>query len=481
MIVQVVLAPFVPHPPFGHLLPEGEGFRLRHIRPMTHLLPLHADTDLLALHRLAPQRYPLLLESTAAGQQGRWDMLLMADGGQLRLDADGRVRREDGALVEGDFLAALDREWQVLRLPRDADTNDVPFRGGWALLLDYELAAQVEPVLSLPMRDDGLPQALALRCPAAVLRDRGTGHCFAVLEDSRSELLDQLHRDLHDVAALLPLPEWQPPVQIDEDSDARFTDGVVRVIDYLRAGDVFQVNLSRRWQARFAHALDPAALYARLRQANPAPFAGLFNAAGRAVVSSSPERLVSVCGDVVQTRPIAGTRPRFEGDDDAARISELVGHPKERAEHVMLIDLERNDLGRIAAPGSVEVDELMTVESYAHVHHIVSNVRARLRSEVTPGQVIAATFPGGTITGCPKVRCMQIIAELEQAARGAYTGAFGWLNRDGDMDLNILIRTAEVQGEIASFRTGAGIVADSDPYKELDETRAKARGLLRAL
>jgi Anthranilate/para-aminobenzoate synthases component I len=179
--------------------------------------------------------------------------------------------------------------------------------------------------------------------------------------------------------------------------------------------------------------------------------------------------------------PIAGTRPRFAGDDDAARIRELVGHPKERAEHVMLIDLERNDLGRICAPGSVLVDELMTVESYAHVHHIVSNVRGVLREGTTPGQVIAATFPGGTITGCPKVRCMQIIAELEQQARGAYTGAFGWLNRDGDMDLNILIRTAEVAGDTARFRTGAGIVVDSVPERELDETRAKARGLLRAM
>ncbi|WP_017161685.1 chorismate-binding protein, partial [Xanthomonas phaseoli] len=189
----------------------------------------------------------------------------------------------------------------------------------------------------------------------------------------------------------------------------------------------------------------------------------------------------SVQGDVVQTRPIAGTRARFAGDDDAARIRELVGHPKERAEHVMLIDLERNDLGRLCAPGTVEVDELMCVESYAHVHHIVSNVRGRLRAGVTPGEVIAAVFPGGTITGCPKVRCMQVIAELEQTARGAYTGALGWLNRDGDMDLNILIRTAEVAGRQVRFRTGAGIVVDSDPRRELDETRAKARGVLRAI
>jgi anthranilate synthase component 1 len=151
----------------------------------------------------------------------------------------------------------------------------------------------------------------------------------------------------------------------------------------------------------------------------------------------------------------------------------------------MLIDLERNDLGRVCAAGSVEVDELMTVESYAHVHHIVSNVRGHLRPGTTPGEVIRAVFPGGTITGCPKVRCMEIIAELEGEGRGAYTGALGWLNRDGDLDLNILIRSAELErgdaGDVLRFRTGAGIVADSVPRRELEETRAKARGMLRAL
>jgi anthranilate synthase component 1 len=148
----------------------------------------------------------------------------------------------------------------------------------------------------------------------------------------------------------------------------------------------------------------------------------------------------------------------------------------------MLIDLERNDLGRLCEAGTVRVDEFMVVESYAHVHHIVSNVRGRLREDATPGAVIRAVFPGGTITGCPKVRCMQIIAELEHSGRGAYTGAFGWLNRDGDLDLNILIRSAEIEGDdTLRFRTGAGIVIDSDPQRELDETRAKARGMLRAL
>jgi anthranilate synthase component 1 len=185
---------------------------------------------------------------------------------------------------------------------------------------------------------------------------------------------------------------------------------------------------------------------------------------------------------IASTRPIAGTRPRSnDGGADSSLSEELLAHPKEIAEHVMLIDLERNDLGRICEAGSVRVDEMMVLESYAHVHHIVSNVTGRLRHGVTPGQAIAAVFPGGTITGCPKVRCMEIIGELEAAPRGAYTGSIGYLNRDGGMDLNILIRTMVKQGETLVFRAGAGIVADSDARAELDETRAKAKGMLRAL
>ena len=259
-------------------------------------------------------------------------------------------------------------------------------------------------------------------------------------------------------ATLSPLPEWRAPSSIIED-DTRTLHSTASnaCIEHLAAGDVFQVNLSRGWRARFDAPLPPAQLHARLRTANPAPFAGLFAGARTGpIVSSSPERLVSIRGDAVETRPIAGTRPRLPGDDEAARIRELVGHPKERAEHVMLIDLERNDLGRVCTPGSVEVDELMTVESYAHVHHIVSNVRGRLREDATPGDVIRAVFPGGTITGCPKVRCMQIIAALEGQGRGAYTGAFGWLNRDGDLDLNILIRSAELEGDDAALPHGRG-------------------------
>ena len=442
---------------------------------------LDARLDLLDLHRRDPRRYPVLLESSAHGtRHGRWDLLLVASGERIERDHEGTVRDGQGAIRGGRFLEVLDTEWARARAPRSDAA--LPFCGGWALFLGYELAADVEPVLRLPRARGGVPTAVALRCPAAVLRDRTSGTCVVVGEAGHAELVDAVVRDAEaaSVAPCMPA-SWTAPVTVEEDALDAFVGGVGRVLDYLRAGDVFQVNLSRGWRTEFAAGVDPADLFARLRIANPAPFAGIFAGDGWAVVSASPERLVSVHGDAVETRPIAGTRPRMPGDDDAGRIRELVGHPKERAEHVMLIDLERNDLGRVCRPGSVEVDELMSVESYAHVHHIVSNVRGRLRDGVTPGEVIRAVFPGGTITGCPKVRCMQIIAELEGVGRGAYTGAMGWLGGDGDMDLNILIRSAEVQGREVRFRTGAGVVADSDPLRELDETRAKARGMLRAL
>ncbi|MGD9888314.1 MAG: chorismate-binding protein [Halothiobacillaceae bacterium] len=273
-----------------------------------------------------------------------------------------------------------------------------------------------------------------------------------------------------------------PAFELNEDDADAFLCGVERIREYIFAGDIFQANLSRAWRGRFASAPEPAALFRQLAHNNPGPFAALCHIDGQAIVSSSPERLVLSRHGVIETRPIAGTRRRgADADEDAALKAELIIHPKERAEHIMLLDLERNDLGRVAKPGTVQVDECMVIESYRHVHHIVSNVRAELRHEVTPGQVLAALFPGGTITGCPKVRCMQILAELEDVPREAYTGTLGYLNRDGSMDSNILIRTLKLNGADFVLRAGAGIVADSVAADELLETRAKARGLLRAL
>jgi anthranilate synthase component 1 len=261
-----------------------------------------------------------------------------------------------------------------------------------------------------------------------------------------------------------------------------FLAGVRAALEAIGRGDVYQANLSRPWRAALAPGATPVDLYRALRKSNPAPFAGIAHLGDFSVLSSSPERLLRIEAGVASTRPIAGTRPRgADADADASLARELRLNQKERAEHVMLVDLERNDLGRICRPGSVRVDEFMTIESYATVHHIVSNVRGELRPEVTPGQAIAAVFPGGTITGCPKVGCMQLLADFEREPRDAYTGSMGYLGRDGSLDLNILIRTLVVQGADIEFRTGAGIVADSEPGAELAETRAKAAGMLRAL
>jgi anthranilate synthase component I len=444
--------------------------------------------DLLPLAAADPQRYPGLLESAAQGPHARYDILFAFPRDALTLHRDGRVRDGQGADHGTRFLEALDAAWQSEcpaaardRVPGPSPLSPaLPFTGGWLLYLSYELGAEVEPRLRLPAAPDAaMPVALALRCPAAIVVDRIDRHTHLVVEQGADMLLDALQSDLE--AAATPVHAPLPPITIDDDAPRRFLEGVDAVQEYLRAGDVFQVNLSREWRARFAGRASPAQVFASLRRANPAPFAGLLRWRDWAIVSSSPERLVEVRGDRVSTRPIAGTRPRAGGDDDAARLRELIGHPKERAEHVMLIDLERNDLGRVCVPGSVVVDELMTLESYAHVHHIVSNVSGNLRAGTSPGSVIRAVFPGGTITGCPKVRTMEIIAELEGAGRGAYTGSLGYLDRAGDLDLNILIRTLTMCEGALRFRAGAGIVTDSVASQELEETRAKARGLLRAV
>ena len=253
-------------------------------------------------------------------------LLLATDGTGLRLGADGITSTLDGQSLDADFLDALDAEWRALRVPREEPRW--PFRGGWALQLNYELATQVEPVLALPCGPQEVPVALALRCPAAILRDRLSGDCVVLAEAGCAQLLATITEDIAASRSQPAMDAWREPVEILEDDPQRFLAGVERILQYLAAGDVFQVNLSRSWQARFDRRVEPSALYSRLRIANPAPFAGLFAAGDWAVASSSPERLVSIRGDVVETRPIAGTRPRFDGDDDAERMRELVGTPR---------------------------------------------------------------------------------------------------------------------------------------------------------
>lgn len=440
-------------------------------------LPVIADTParLLELHARHPERYPALLDSAATGGPlGRFSVLMAAPGARLTLSRDGKI---EGPGAGGRFCERLNSWWRDER--GSAPPEPWPFASGWFLYLGYELAAEVEPTLRLPSSPFGLV-ALAWRMQAALVHDHWQGHSVVFVEAGGEEAAAALAADFEQTnptAVSSAVPSGQAVV---EDEPALYLEACRRVLEHIAAGDVYQANLARSWRMPMPPGFKTSDIYRRLRAANPGAFAGAAALPGFAILSSSPERLVRVRGRQIDTRPIAGTRPRL-ASGDAAAIAELTGNPKERAEHIMLIDLERNDLGRLCEAGSVNVDEFMVVESYAHVHHIVSNVSGRLRADVEPGDVIRALFPGGTITGCPKVRCMQLIGDLESVGRGAYTGAMGYLGRDGSLDLNILIRTMTVhEGEI-ELRAGAGIVADSDPLRELEETRAKARGLLRAL
>ena len=441
-----------------------------------HSCSIESPHDLPDIAVALAERYPYLLDSSAPGPLGQYSLLLRSSGEQLCLRADN----SDSNPVQADeFLSRLDDWYQQEKRSQD-NSNDWPFRGGWFLYLGYELTAGIEPVVNFPGARDGFPIAFASRCPAAVYACPSQPGVLSLVAET-AELLSEMRDELSGLGAARE-PDIPQLKELQADPPHEFKQAVSRIHEYILDGDVFQVNLSRGWQGEFDGAIDHMALYRSLCSSNPAPFAGLVRWQDYTLMSSSPERLVHVSGNKVQSRPIAGTRPRGmdrQSDEDLTR--ELLAHPKERAEHIMLIDLERNDLGRVCETGSVEVDELMVVETYKHVHHIVSNVRGELRAGMTPGEVIRAVFPGGTITGCPKVRCMEIIAELEQEPREAYTGSMGYINRDGSMDLNILIRSMLVSGSTVQLRAGAGIVADSVPEAELGETRAKARGLLRAL
>ncbi len=426
--------------------------------------------DYAPLYQLAcaePDLCPALLESSAgAAAQSRYDILLADPAGTITPEQLGSRSAFFDAL---DACAAKDC----------APVTDLPFVGGWMVYLGYEMASGVEPGLDLPSADDGLPSALALRCRSAIIHDRQRATLDVIAENADEGRVARLLALLEALGNVSAEPVAYPAIRWREDEPGSYLDAVARAREYILAGDVFQANLARAWHGTLLEDTSPGTVYTALRAANPAPFSALMHWQGAALICSSPERLLALRDGRASVRPIAGTRRRRFGRD--AEISEqLITHPKERAEHVMLIDLVRNDLGRVCRPGSIEVDELMVVESYAHVHHIVSNVRGRLHDGVGPGAALKAVFPGGTITGCPKVRCMQIIAELESVGRGAYTGSIGYLSRCGTMDTNIIIRSLTQAGRDLTLRTGAGIVADSNPESELAETRHKAHGVLRA-
>lgn len=446
----------------------------------TQISELNNVPDLLALHAANPERYPHLLSSAAIGSNAQFDILFAFPGESICLDRSGLYPTTNHDLKSDPFFQALSRQWQDCSTDVKNNTG-LPFTGGWFVYLSYEMAAEIEPALSLPFDTSGLPIALATRFQTAVIVDHKKNTAFVVSEsDVDQQAVYQMIAE--DIATSPAVHVKEISASFDEEAADVHLKNLAKIHQYIVDGDIFQANLSRLWQAHLQQNITDSELFLSLQLNNPSPFACLSTLPGGSVISSSPERLVSIKNKRVDTRPIAGTRPRsHEEDKDRLLSDELISHPKERAEHIMLLDLERNDLGRVCKPGSIKVDELMGIESYQHVHHIVSNVTGEKRDDVTPVDVIKAVFPGGTITGCPKVRCMEILAELEQTGRGAYTGSIGYINCNGDVDFNILIRTLVKTGQQVSFRAGGGIVFDSNPEHELAETRAKAKGMIKAL
>ena len=377
---------------------------------------------------------------------------------------------------------------------KNADTNgtphgapaDIPFQGGWLGWLGYDAAWEIERLPRL--NPDPLPFPVAFWYEPAefALLDRQTGQLWLAAGSAAD--CDRLQACLEQPASWLER-ESAPPAATSDSARVASTqqdyEAMVRQAKaYIRAGEIFQANLSLRFSATTQRSSWD--LYRALQQLNPSPFASFWQTPWGDLLSCSPERLLQVehrtDGRWCQTRPIAGTRPRGQTPArDRQLADELQATPKELAEHIMLVDLERNDLGRVCTWGSVEVDELLAIERYSHVMHLVSNVRGRLQPDRTSTDAIAALFPGGTITGCPKVRCMEIIEELEPLRRNLFYGSCGYLDWRGNLDLNILIRTLLRSGDTVWGQVGAGIVADSDPTQEWLESLDKARAQLAAL
>ena len=433
-----------------------------------------------SLHQSFPQQFPAILESVVLqSNQRNWDIVFAFPSDVIELTADDILKNTINE--SPDFFESINlwyKKEQVI------DSTPYPFIGGWFIYCSYDLSLHVEEKLKLlPTTNSEQPIALAMRIHSALIWDHENNQLLIIAEKGYEHLIDEIESKLNQFNLLDFNPKYLLEKPLREEDPEKFINAVKKIKQYIYDGDVFQVNMSRQWQGKLKANVTASQLYHQLKQANPAPFSGLMSYKGYSVISSSPERLVKLDGNIVSTRPIAGTRPRnHQTSNDNATTDELIRHPKERAEHIMLIDLERNDLGRICVPGSINVNEMMVVENYQHVHHIVSNIVGQLDASFLPGDIIKAIFPGGTITGCPKVRCMQIITELEGMRRGAYTGSMGYLSRDGKMDSNILIRSIEVFNDgLLSFRAGAGIVADSIEAKEVEETRAKAKGMKLAL
>ncbi len=462
-------------------------------------------TPLAVYLKLANGPYSYLLESVVGGERfGRYSFIGLACAERIEA-RNGTVRRlvrdARGADVTLERAAGADpfefvRAW--LKAQHAAPLpGALRFGGGLVGYFGYETVKHVEPTALKGGKPDplGTPDMLLLVSDELAVVDNVLGKLYLVVyadprePDAARAARERLQKLRARLAAPLPEemvlgfrhePRSAAPVATScTFSEEEFLAAVARAKEYVFAGDCMQVQISQRTTQPFA--APPLELYRALRALNPSPYMFYFDFGDHHVIGASPEIMVRLAGDTVTLRPIAGTRPRGGTPEEDARIAdELLADPKERAEHVMLIDLGRNDVGRVAATGSVRVTEKMVVERYSHVMHIVSNVEGRIKPGLDALDVFKASFPAGTVTGAPKVRAMQIIDELEPVKRGVYSGAVGYLGFNGDMDVAIAIRTAVLKDSMLHAQAAAGIVADSVPQSEWQETRHKTRALLKA-
>jgi len=501
-------------------LDEARRLALAHnVVPLTHSFLSDLETPVSAFLKLGAPPRSFLLESAERGQHtGRYSFLGV--GARALVEYDGRELRveEAGTTVTMPADDPFDALSEFMAGYVAAPVADLPpLAGGLVGYFGYDLVRHLEHLPDAPPDDLGLPEMAFLLADTVVVFDHLTHRLTIVANAFRDgrDIDEPYERAVERIAAVkqalrAPLPVTDraslPATHADatgrepartalppngagaaehEPSDstptpAEYEAGVERIRDYIFAGDAFQVVLSRRFSIPLE--VDPFTIYRALRTVNPSPYMYYIAFDDMALAGSSPEPLVSVRGRTATTRPIAGTRPRGANpDEDVALMEELRADPKECAEHIMLVDLGRNDLGRVCEPGSVQVEELMGMESYSHVIHMVSSVSGTLSEQHTAMDALKAAFPAGTVSGAPKVRAMEIIDELEPVRRGPYAGAIGYLAYGGDLDTCICIRTVILRDGVAHVQAGAGIVADSVPANEVAETEAKAAALLRAI
>jgi len=443
------------------------------------------DTPVSAFMKLGAFAPRFLLESVEGGERlARYSFIGFGDGLEVRLDAAGLRIGAERLPVPASATGLLEALRRALReAPRpQPDIPGVPLAGGLVGYAAYDVVRHFERLPAGAARVGGVP-ALHYVAPRSVLvfdhLTRGIALLHAGTEDERCALRKEVVQALR---GALPngrrAGRYAPPQAAYPHAD--YLEGVRRTQQYIAAGDVYQLVLASRFSGR--HELDPFQAYRALRHINPSPYMYYCALGDVTVVGSSPEALVKLNGRRAQLRPIAGTRPRAaDAAVDAAREAELLADPKENAEHVMLVDLARNDLGRVAHAGSVRVEPYSSIERYSHVMHMVSGVQGELAAGRDAFDLFAAAFPAGTLVGAPKVRAMQIIDELEPVSRGLYGGTVGYFGARGDMDHAITIRTLVFSGDEYSYQAGAGIVADSVPQTEYEEVLAKSAAMARAL